>query len=171
MVNLSEGVSTAREISCSSPWLRVPLPAGFSIHANAQKKHQHQCQQHKGTIGNGLGDVNGLRVEAEDQFVFSGWNANGTQHIVGTGNVGRLAVYGASPARIVYLAQHNYTSRLAIYLISKAIGLVIRKLYRSRRIGLRSIRTKDFCELLVHNSNISKVRTAQSRQFASASAT
>ena len=97
--------------------------------------------------------------------MFSGRNANGTQHIVGTGNVGRLAVYGASPARIVYLAQHNNTAITALHLIGKTVGLVAREFNSRRRIALQSIGTKDVGKLAIHHSHTGKVRTAQSRQF------
>ena len=77
-----------------------------------------------GGIGDGLGDVHGLRVEAHDDLMLSGRHLDGSQHIVGAGDAGRFAVHGAGPAGIVYLAQDDDPTLLAPNLVGQAVGFV-----------------------------------------------
>ena len=92
------------------------------VDANTKQCNKHQSEDCQGAVGDGFCDVDGLRVEGHDDFVLACRNLDGTQHIVGAGDVSRLSVDGTRPAGIVDFAQDDDPTLLALDLIRKAVG-------------------------------------------------
>ena len=67
----------------------------------AEEGEEEEGEEEEGAVGDGLGGVEALRIEAEGDGMLAGGDDYGAEDVVGTQDVGRFAVDGALPARVV----------------------------------------------------------------------
>ena len=96
---------------------RVPYSPSYE-----EKQEQGEC--YKGDGSDGLGSVETLGVEAEDDLMLAGRDDHSAQDIVGTQDVGSLPVDGALPTRIVDVREYSKTLCLTFHLKGKGIGFI-----------------------------------------------
>ena len=108
--------------------------------------------------------MDGLGIESHLDLVLAGRNLHGTQHIVGTGDLSRLAVDRGFPTGIVYLGEYSHTPILALCLIGGGSGCLGGQFHIGRRVHGSRI-AQHLRKLLVHDGVMAWRHLMQRVQF------